>query len=128
MTETRYSTVMSASVIAKYVTPWKYRREQDEKRITALRQRDGDNCRRCRRPIRFDLQPGHDKGPKFETIFESPAADVETIDNLCLCHGRCNAAGADHTDEVTERIRRKSEAALLSRSRRRSPTSKAAAT
>lgn len=119
---------MSASIIAKYVTPWKYRREQDEKRIAALRQRDGDNCRRCRRTIRFDLQPGHDKGPKFETVFDGATDDVETIDNLCLCHGRCNAAGADHTDEVTERIRRKSEAALLSRSRRsRRATSKAAA-
>jgi hypothetical protein len=119
---------MSASIIAKYVTPRKYCRAQDEKRIAALRQRDGDDCRCCRRPIRFDLQPGHDKGPKFETIFDGPASEVETIDNLCLCHGRCNLAGADHTDEVTERIRRKGEAALLSRSRRRNPTSKAAAT
>ena len=120
---------MSASIIAKYVTPWKYRREQEQRRVAALRQRDGDNCRRCRRPIRFDLPLGHDKGPKFETIFDGADDEEATIDSLCLCHGRCNAAGADHTDEVTERIRRKSEAALLSRSRRRrNATSKAAAT
>ena len=129
VTATRYPSRMSASMIAKYVTPWKYRRAQDERRVAALRQRDGDNCRRCRRPIRFDLPSGHDKGPKFETVFDGPADEEGTIDTLCLCHGRCNAPGSDHTDEVTERIRRKSEAALLSRSRRRrSATSKAAAT
>lgn len=117
---------MSASIIAKYVTPWRYRREQEEQRVAALRQRDGDNCRRCRRPIRFDLPLGHDRGPRLEPIGSAAGAGA-TLDQLCLCHGRCNAAGADHTEEVTERIRRKSEAALLSRSRRRA-TSKAAAT
>src|SRR5690348_506435 len=117
---------MSASIIAKYVTPWRYRREQDEQRVTALRQRDGDNCRRCRRPIRFDLPLGHDRGPKVEPIGE--AMEEAGLEAMCLCHGRCNAAGTDHTDEVTERIRRKSEAALLSRSgRARRATSKAAA-
>jgi hypothetical protein len=118
---------MSASIIAKYVTPWRFRREQDEQRIAALRDRDGDNCRRCRRPIRFDLPLGHDRGPKVEPIAQ--VAEEPALETLCLCHGRCNAAGADHTDEVTERIRRKSEAELLSRSRRsRRATSKAAAT
>ena len=109
---------MASSIIAKYVTPWRFRREQQEQRLAALRQRDGDNCRRCRRPIRFDLAPGHDKGPRIETVDTGAAAAAETLDRLCLCHGRCNAAGADNTDEVTERIRRKSEAALLSKKRR----------
>lgn len=116
---------MASSIIAKYVTPWRFRREQQEQRLAALRQRDGDNCRRCRRPIRFDLPPGHDKGPKVET-FDSVGAEVpEALDGLCLCHGRCNAAGADSTDQVTERIRRKSEADLLS-SKRRSAKAKSA--
>jgi hypothetical protein len=109
---------MASSIIAKYVTPWRFRREQQEQRLAALRQRDGDNCRRCRRPIRFDLPPGHDKGPRLETFDASTAADSDPLERLCLCHGRCNAAGADNTDEVTERIRRKSEAALLSKKRR----------
>lgn len=109
---------MSRFDLARFVTPWKFRRQQQERRLAALRERDGDDCRRCRRPIRFDLQPGHDKGPKVETILAGAAGD-EPIDNLCLCHGRCNAAGADHTDEVTERIRRKSEAELLATSRKR---------
>jgi len=100
-------------MIAKYVTPWRFRREQQAKRVAALRERDGDDCRRCRRPIRFDLAPGHDKGPKVE----GGGADERALDDLFLCHGRCNAAGADHTAEVTERIRRKSEAALFTKAR-----------
>lgn len=108
---------MSRSIISKYVTPWKFRREQMEQRVAALRERDGDNCRRCRRPLRFDLPHGHDKAPKLELIVPSVAQEEEAIENLCLCHARCNAAGADNTGEVTERIRRRSEADLLSRSR-----------
>jgi hypothetical protein len=108
---------MTRSFIARYVSPWALRKDKKlQQRVAALRQRDGDSCRRCRRPIRFDLPRGHDKGPKVESIGPGSEAD-ELIDNLCLTHGRCNAAGADNTDEVTERIRRKSEAELLSRSR-----------
>jgi hypothetical protein len=111
---------MGRSIIAKYVTPWKYRREQEEhQRVAALRQRDGENCRRCRRAIRFDLPSGHDKAPLVEPMLPSANGEPEPIDSLCLTHVRCNAAGEDHTGEVTERIRRRSEAALLSRSRKR---------
>lgn len=106
---------MSRAIIAKYVTPWKFRREQKERRIAALRERDGEDCRRCRRPIRFDLTPGHDKGPKIELAAQID--DGESIDNVFLCHGRCNSAGADNTDEVTERVRRRSEAQLFAKAR-----------
>jgi hypothetical protein len=110
---------MSRTVIAKYLNPWKFRREQQEqRRLHELRRRDGDDCRRCRRPMRFDLQPGHDLGPKVESI-AGTADGPEQLDNLCLCHRRCNAESADYTAEVKERIRRKAEAELLSRSRKR---------
>ncbi|MEO8454124.1 MAG: hypothetical protein ABI454_03105 [Sphingomicrobium sp.] len=109
---------MSSSVIGRYLNPWKFRREQEEQqRLHALRRRDGDDCRRCRRPMRFDLPPGYDLGPKVEPI--AAAAGPEALDQLCLCHRRCNTETADNTDEVKERIRRKAEAELLSRSRRR---------
>jgi hypothetical protein len=108
---------MSSSIIAKYVTPWKFRREEEQRRLHALRARDGDDCRRCRRPLRFDLPRGHDMGPQFEAM--APFTDgAEGLDHLCLTHRRCNASGADHTDEVQERIRRKAEAELLSRPKR----------
>jgi hypothetical protein len=110
---------MSRTIIVKYVNPWKFRREQERQRLSALRQRDGDDCRRCRRPLRFDLPRGHDMGPRIEEILTDPAEGAEELDNLCLCHGRCNAEAADHTSEVQERVRRKSEAELFAKSRPR---------
>jgi hypothetical protein len=109
---------MSRMMIARYVIPWKYKREQEQQRLQALRQRDGDDCRRCRRPMRFDLPKGHDWGPKFEQI-ASADDDTNGLDGLCLCHRRCNAEAADNTREVQERVRRKNEAALFSKTRTR---------
>ncbi|HWU92040.1 MAG TPA: hypothetical protein VN106_02195 [Sphingomicrobium sp.] len=105
--------------LARFVTPWSYRRALTAERVQALRSRDGDNCTRCRRPIRFDLTDGHDQGPKIEDVVTPAEGEASDIGNQCLCHGRCNAIGADHTREVQERIRRQNEADLLSRSRRR---------
>ena len=74
---------------------------------------------RCRRPIRFDLPPGHDQGSRIEAIVSSaPGADPD-LRNLRLTHVRCNESGVDHTGEVTERIRRKNEAELFSKKRKR---------
>jgi hypothetical protein len=50
---------MSRSMIARYLNPWKHKREEEQRRIAMLRSRDGDTCSRCRRPLRFDLTPGH---------------------------------------------------------------------
>jgi hypothetical protein len=102
--------------LALYLNPWKLGREKQRQRLDALRQRDGDNCRRCRRPMRFDLPRGHDQGAKIEEILPGEA---DALENFCLTHVRCNAAGADQTGEVTERMRRRNEAALLSRTRKR---------
>jgi hypothetical protein len=111
---------MSRSVLAKYLNPWKYKREQEEAaRLAELRRRDGDECRRCRRPLRFDLTEGHDLGPKIERIAPVADGEAEALDNLCLTHRRCNSERADFTAEVKERVRRKAEADLLSKSRRR---------
>lgn len=108
------------SSIARFVTPFKYRREQEEAaRIRLLRNRDGDDCRRCRRPMRFDLPAGHDQGPWVQPILYEVGAEEIPLDNLCLTHRRCNAASADNTIEVTERIRRKQEAELFSKARKR---------
>ena len=117
---------MSQSIIARYVNPWKHKREQEELRqVQALRNRDGDECRRCRRPMRFDLTRGHDSGPKVEPILSAPAAGGQglgnPLDNFCLTHRRCIADTADMTGEVKERVRRKSEVELFANahSRRR---------
>ncbi len=83
--------------------------------MAALRQRDGDQCSRCRRPLRFDLTSGHDSGPKIE---QTAAGAADALDNLCLTHRRCHPDGVDHTDEVQERVRRKNEAELFVKSRK----------
>lgn len=101
--------------IVEYLNPWRRKREREmERRLAALRSRDGDACARCRRPMRFDLPAGHDQGFRIE-----PLADgSEALDNLRLCHPRCNISGLDHTDEVLARARKKNEAALFAKSRK----------
>jgi len=111
---------MSSTIIVRYLNPWKYKREQERlRRLTALRQRDGDACRRCRRLMRFDVAQGHDLGPKIECTAPVAEGQPEAPANLCLTHRRCHAESIDHTAEVKERIRRKAEADLLSKSRKR---------
>ena len=105
---------MPQSVIVRYLNPWKFRRQKAAERLAALRQRDGDNCARCRRPMRFDLTEGHDQGAAVEQVVRG---EGEALENLRLCHGRCNPSGVDHTEEVTMRVRRKNEAELFSKSR-----------
>jgi hypothetical protein len=109
------------ATLAKYLNPWKFKREEAarQQRISDLRHRDGDTCQRCRRLIRFDLPDGHDQAPKFHELAPPPADGLPEIESQCLVHVRCNAAGADNTAEVTERVRRKSEAALFSKARKR---------
>lgn len=109
---------MTGSVIIKYVNPWKFRREQNAARIAALRHRDGDNCTRCRRPLRFDLQEGNDLMPKIEEIAFGSATGSESLENFCLTHVRCNAKHGCDTAEVRERARIKNEAALFAKSKR----------
>ena len=108
---------MSGKSIVKYLNPWRFRREREAERLRVLRHRDGDNCARCRRPMRFDLPDGHDQRAVLELIVPD-AAGSEALEGYRLCHRRCNAPGLDHTDEVTERMRRRNEAALLPRSRK----------
>jgi hypothetical protein len=108
-------TLLMGRSIASLLNPWGFRREQREQRIAELRQRDGENCRRCRRPIRFELPAGHDLGARIEEVV--PGTD--SLDNLCLTHGRCNAKGADDTAEVRERLRPRREAELFADARKK---------
>ena len=95
-----------------------FKRDKQQLRLAELRRRDGDKCRRCRRPMRFDLPPGHDQAATFEQI-ASPAKGAGEIDHLVLCHTRCNGATVDNTAEVQERLRRKAEEAAAPMPKRR---------
>ena len=93
-------------MIARYVTPWKYQRERREaERVRALKL--------------LDLPAGSDQGARIEEIVPTAAGAKPDLANLRLTHRRCNASGIDHTEEVTERIRRKNEAELFARSKKR---------
>ena len=110
---------MSRTILAK-VLPWTLRKDRArEQRLAALRRRDGDDCRRCRKPLRFDLPDGHDQGAKIEAIVPSAEAEAQALDNFCLTHRRCNAETGDMTAEVRERLRLQREATLFSKERRK---------
>jgi hypothetical protein len=89
---------MRLTIIARYLNPWKVKRDQERACVAALRRRDGDDCRRCRREA---------------------SGGNGAIEGLCLTHGRCNPSMIDHTGEVLARVRRKAEAELLAKPRRR---------
>jgi len=102
---------MATASILRFLNPRQFRRDREAERVRALKARDGGNCTRCRRPLRFDLPAGHDLGAIVE-----PGAGPEAAH---LCHRRCNRPGTDHTEEVAERVKRKHEAALFSKTRKR---------
>ena len=101
--------------LTRFLNPWKYRREALARQVAELRQRDGDCCRRCRRPIRFELPVGHDLGARIEAVASNAGPD--DLANQGLTHGRCNAGGQDHTGEVFERLRPRREAELFAKAR-----------
>jgi hypothetical protein len=105
--------------IARFLFPWAFGRQKREEQLAQLRQRDGETCRRCRRPIQFDRPAGHDLGAKIEPIRPEPADSTTALDNLCLTHGRCNVKTADRTADVHERLRPKREAELFTKARKR---------
>ena len=89
---------MTGGSIVRYLKTWAFKRQEQQRRLNELRRRDGDNCRRCRRPLRFDLPEGHDRAPTVQAILSDGAASA--LDNLCLCHTRCNAALGDNTADM----------------------------
>lgn len=96
---------MARKDISKYLNPWMFKREKKRQRFAELRQRDGDNCWRCKRPMRFDLPGGHEKAPTIEHLQPRSKGGTGALDNLCLCHKRCNWDLGDNTREVKERMR-----------------------
>jgi hypothetical protein len=108
-----------SSPIVKLLNPWRARREEMQRRIDELRKRDGDTCRRCRRPMQFDLPAGHDSAPALIQL---------SAETFCLCHGRCNAETVDNTTEVQERMKLRFEAQAAAQRRKaaRRPRKRAA--
>lgn len=94
---------MPRQPISQYLNPWARRRDRLQQRVAALRTRDGDDCRRCRRPLQFDLPTGHDRAPTIQQFRPAAAGQEAALEELCLCHVRCNAEAGDDTAQVLER-------------------------
>lgn len=95
---------MTGGDIVRYLSTWIARRDEHlQQQLEALRSRDGDICRRCRRELRFDLPSDHGLAPTIQPIGESPVGAATSIDELCLCHGRCNAEAVDIPSETKKR-------------------------
>lgn len=105
--------------IGRFLNAWKARDEQRQQRLSELRKRDGDNCRRCRRPIRFDLPSDHDSAPAVVHVGARPGGDGADLDDLCLCHARCNAEAGDSTLAVQERLKQRLQAEPAPQTRKR---------
>ena len=103
--------------IARYLNPWMFQREKKRQRFEKLRELHGDKCWRCYRPMNFDLPPGHDQAPTIEHLTPKSKGGTSALDNLCLCHRRCNWALGDNTREVKERLRLKAEEPIAPRKR-----------
>ncbi len=61
--------------------------------LTYLRERDGDKCQLCRRPIRFDLPSGikgDERGPSVDHIVPRSKGGDDDLANLRLTHWGCN--------------------------------------
>lgn len=110
---------MAQTSIAKYLKLWLLKAEKSRQRVEALRIRDGENCRRCRRPMRFDLPAGHDRAPSVQQIQALANGGAVALDNLCLTHGRCNAEAGDNTHQVQERVQLRQQEAAKPRKRRK---------
>ena len=118
---------MPRKSIAKYLNPWMFERERKKQRFDALRQRDGDNCWRCRRPMDFALPRDHDHAPTIEHLHAKSNGGTMELDNICLCHRRCNRLMGDATVEVKERMRAREQlGAELAKTRKRARKRKAA--
>jgi hypothetical protein len=110
-----------SSSIARLLNPWKARREDLRRQVDEVRKRDGDTCRRCRRPMRFDLPQGHDSAPALIQLGEA-----SHLDSFCLCHTRCNAEAVDNTVEVQERLKLRAEAQAAAAARKSTRRKRAA--
>jgi hypothetical protein len=101
---------MPRNVITKFLNPWSSKRREEQRRLEALRQRDGDKCCRCRRAIRFEAPRGHDLAPIVERLGPALHGKAAGLDGLCLTHTRCTGQPVDHTAVVSERVQAKLEA------------------
>lgn len=93
---------------AKRFLPWWIRRSLEQRACkAAVRQRDGDNCWRCHRPMRFGPPFNCGKGASVEHLEPLSQGGTWALGNLVLCHVGCNRHLGANTPEQKKRMRLK---------------------
>lgn len=88
-----------------FLPGWAHKLVKKKRRFAAIRARDGDDCWRCHRPMRFEGPPNCGKAATIEHITPRSKGGTDDLDNLRLCHVGCNRHLADHPPEQKERMR-----------------------
>ena len=96
---------MARKFAAKYLNPWMFAREAKRARVQALRDRDGDTCWRCHRPMRFGSPFNCGKSATIEHKLPKSLGGTGQLDNLVLCHVGCNRHLGANPAEQKERMR-----------------------
>ena len=90
----------------RWSVPWWIARHRKKKvRLAALRARDGDDCWRCGRPMRFEGPPNRGRAATIEHLRPRSQGGTGALDNLRLCHVGCNRHLGAHPPEQKERMR-----------------------
>jgi hypothetical protein len=84
---------------------WWWLHREHKRRRAAIRARDGDNCWRCNRPMRFDGPPNCGKAATIEHLLPLALGGTDDLDNLVLCHPGCNRHLGVHPPAHKERMR-----------------------
>ena len=84
---------------------WVLAQVEKKQRFAAVRARDGDDCWRCNRPMRFEGPPNCGKAATIEHVLPRSKGGGDDLGNLRLCHVGCNRHLADHPPEQKERMR-----------------------
>ena len=74
-----------------------------------MRARDGDNCWRCHKPMRFGAPFNVGKAATVEHLLALANGGTWALDNLRLCHQGCNKFLGTYSPDQKERMRLRAE-------------------
>jgi 5-methylcytosine-specific restriction endonuclease McrA len=71
--------------------------------LDRLRLRDGGRCWLCDEPFDFSAKPNSPKSPTIEHLLSLSLGGTSRLENLALCHPRCNRILANRP--IAEKVR-----------------------
>lgn len=74
-------------------------------KVDRLRLRDGGRCWLCDEPLDFKAKPNSPKSPTIEHLLSQSMGGPDRLDNLVLCHPRCNRILANRSIAQKVRLR-----------------------